>query len=104
MAKNAVVSDYGDAITVDMNIDLTGHSALELTFAKPDGTTVSKVDADGVTDNSAPTAKLIAYTIETGLLDQDGDWLVSGKLTTAAGVFSSPTPAVYTVQRRNQSS
>jgi hypothetical protein len=104
MAKNAVVSDYGDAITVDMNVDLTSHTALALTFTAPDGTVTTKVDADGVTDNSDPTGGLIAYTIETGLLDQDGDWLVSGKLTTSAGVFSSPVPAVYTVTRRNQSS
>jgi hypothetical protein len=104
MAKNAVVLDEGDAITVDMNIDLTGHTALTLYISKPDGTVVSKVDADGVTDNGAPTEKKIAYTTETALLDQDGDWLFSGKLTTASGVFSSPVPAVYTVQRRNQSS
>ena len=104
MAKHAVVLDNGDAITLDMNIDLTGATALEMTFTKPDGTVVSTVDADGVTDNGAPSAKALAYTVEADLLDQDGNWLVSGKLTTAGGVFSSPTPAVYTVQRRNQSS
>ena len=101
---NAVVSDYGDAITVAMGIDLTNATALALTFTKPDGTQVIKVDADGVTDNSAPTVGAIAYTIETSVLDQDGVWFVSGKLTTASGIFSSPTPATYTVQRRNQSS
>ncbi len=104
MAKNAVLLDEGDDITVDMNIDLTGHTALTLYISKPDGSLVTKVDADGVTDNGAPTLKLMAYTVETTLLDQDGDWLFSGKLTTAAGIFSSPVPAVYTVQRRNQSS
>ena len=104
MAKNAVVLDYGDDITVDMNINLTGHTALAVEFTKPDGTSVTKVDTDGVTDNGAPTLKMLAYTIEQNLLDQDGDWQVSGKLTTATGVFSSPVPDVYTVQRRNQSS
>ncbi len=101
---NAVVLDEGDDLTVAMGIDLTGHTALAVNFTKPDGTAVSKVDADGVTDNSAPTAGAIAYTIESGVLDQDGVWLVSGKLTSASGVFSSPTPAQYVVQRRNQNS
>jgi len=99
---NAVVGDYGDTLQFSTGQDLTDATALYVYITKPDGTLVTKTDSDGVTDGGAPTAGIIYYVIETGVLNQAGTYRCSCAYVTASGVFSSGTYDTYTVVNRNQ--
>ena len=84
--------DIGRIFAVNANFDLSGNSELRVVFTKPDGTTVEKLKADGVT---APAIDLIIcvdgddqtflaneyfqYPSETGLLDLIGSWTIHGE-------------------------
>lgn len=100
---NAVVGDWGDTLPFATGQDLTGWTELYVYITKPDGTLVTKTTVDGVTDNSAPTQQIIYYTIEEGLLNQDGVYRCSSAFETADGFFSAGGYDTYTVVRRNQS-
>jgi len=102
----AVVGDYGDNWLITIGYDFTGYSEITVHITKPDGTAVTKVTADGVTDNGDATAGVVKYPIESGLIGatDDGIWLGSVMITDANGIYSGPTPFQYTVRRRNQNS
>lgn len=101
----AVVGDYGDSLLITIGYDFTGYTEITVYLTKPDGTSVTKTTANGVTDNGDPTAGVVKYPVESGLITtaDDGVWLGSVMITTASGKFSGPTPFEYTVRRRNQS-
>ena len=100
----AVVVDFEDDLLINVGYNFTGYSELTVYLTKPDGTLVTKTTTDGVTDNGDATAGIIKYPVETGVITSadDGVWLVSAKTQDANGIWSGPTPAEYTVRRRNQ--
>lgn len=102
MAINAIVGDWGDVLPFNTGQNLTGATELYVYITKPHGTLVTKTTADGVNDGSAPTAGYIYYTIEEGLLDDDGEYRCSCAYENADGVFSAGEYQIYTVARRNQ--
>lgn len=72
---------------------MSSYTELTLNFTKPDGTTISKVTADGVTIGSGVTDpdlgvlaanEYVEYPIETSFLDQSGIWAVSLTYTNTA--------------------
>lgn len=82
--------DIGTIFTInltdcDVAVDLTGHTSLQIIFAKPDGTSVTKT----ASDSGTPTDGIITYTTISGDLDQDGVWRIQAKVTIPAGTFSS---------------
>lgn len=80
------VGEVGKTIRADCNFDLSSYSELTLKFTKPDGTTVSKTTADGVTapgsevtdsdGNVFSASEYMEYDFESGVLDQSGQWTV----------------------------
>ncbi len=79
------VGEVGKIINLNTCTDISAATDVEMIFTKPDDTTVTKGMADGVAIGAAPyTAEceiyaaneFIEYTIEAGLIDQDGDWYV----------------------------
>jgi hypothetical protein len=73
--------------------DLTGHTALKLHFSKPNGTTVTKVGADGVTNNGSDAIGTLKYTIVSGDLDIEGTYTVVPEVTKSGKVLKG-YPAV----------
>ena len=82
------VGEYGKRLILDTGYDVSAATALGIELTKPDGTTVSYVDADGVTAGNVDTTaedekgrqfSLAAYKYiyrdwESGDLDQAGAW------------------------------
>ena len=92
------VGEYGKTIRVDSDFDLTANTELTLVFTKPDGTTLTKVKADGVSapgvDVTSPAGELFAaneyfeYDFASGDLDQAGRWFVRGE-------YDDATPKIF---------
>jgi hypothetical protein len=102
---DAVVGDKGDVVYSETGQNLTGYNILLFYITKPDGTAVTKNIADGVNIGSSAAAGIMYYTIESGLLDQDGTYKFSAyyELNSGASAFSQAVPGEYVVKRRNQS-
>lgn len=102
------VGEIGKIIRVNTNYDLSANTELTLEFTKPDGTTVTKLKADGV---SAPGVNVtdpdtgdvfeaneyMEYDVESGLLDQSGQWYVEAKYNDATPKFFIGEPAQFAV-------
>lgn len=89
-------NDIGRIFVINADFDLSTNTELRMVFKKPDGTTVEKLKADGVT---APAVDLTVcvdgtdqtflaneywqYSSETGLLDQTGVWSIHGEYVDA---------------------
>jgi hypothetical protein len=100
---NAVIGDVGDVMTFATGQDLTGWDVLEVFIRLPDGTQLTKNDTtNAVNDGGVPSAGNIYYPTEADVILQDGELYCSARFTIDDGVFSQPTPGVYTVRRRNQ--
>lgn len=83
-------------ILLSTGIDLTG-ATLAIAFKKPGGSTVTKVGADGVTDNAAPTAGQIKYEFEAGVLDEVGAWQAVASVTIGGKAYKNVPAATFTV-------
>lgn len=66
-------------------VDLTGNSALELVFRKPDGTRLNKTAAL----SGGATLGVIKYTSISGDLDQIGSWSLQAHIIIPNGDFRS---------------
>lgn len=87
------VGEIGKTIRVDAGFDMSFNTELTLVFIKPDGTTLTKLSADGVTapgvEVTAPDGEVFEsnqyfeYDFVSGDLDQSGQWMVYGKYTDA---------------------
>ncbi len=83
--------------------DLDTATVLTLHFEKGDnGTVVSKVAADGVTDNGAPLAGQLYYKIEVGILDTAVKWKVVPAMTFGTDVMEGDPPSYFEVVERFQ--
>jgi hypothetical protein len=92
------VGEIGKVIRVDTNFDLSANTELTLEFTKPDGTTLTKLTADGV---SAPGVNVtdpdtgdvftaneyMEYDTISGDLDQAGIWSVEARYTDGTPKF-----------------
>ena len=96
------VDTFGQTLTFDTEIDLTGYTGLSLLVRKPTGTvvaiesgvTVSGDDVDGV---------LTFTTTEVGdLWDEDGDYRITPRVEFTAARHESASPATVTIKRENQ--
>lgn len=91
------LNESGTTLRVDANQDISNYTELSLVFTKPDGTSVTKTTADGVTlgaaaitDNDLGALEAntyVTYEIEAALLDTVGFWCVYFLYTNSA---SSP--------------
>lgn len=83
------LNDYGvpvDLQVLDQNCaakDISGSSAREFEFHKPDGTIVTKT-AVFRTDG---TDGWLRYLLEAGVLDTVGTWSVRAKVTISGGAY-----------------
>ncbi len=64
--------------------DMSDSTELTLVFTKPDGSTLTKTTATGVTAPAVAIESILAstyfeYTTIEGDIDQDGEWSVQGK-------------------------
>ena len=91
--KNIVKDDYGQVakltfidVDTDAAADISGYaSTIQMIFTKPGGTTSTKTaafDTDG-------TDGVIAYTVESGLFDTAGWWLVRGRVASASATLTT---------------
>lgn len=91
------VGSYGVQILVGVGMNLSAFTALELTFTKPDGTTlvvtnpaVAVGGADVVTDVGTFLAtQYLTYTFTVGQLSLAGNWHVRLKYTDATRLLYS---------------
>lgn len=104
-------NDTGKTFRVNAGFDMSSYTELSLVFQKPDGTTVTKTTADGVTlgttavtddDLGALTAnEWVYYDLEADFLNQSGRWCVYMKYTNTAStpddIFNG-APAKFTVK------
>ena len=90
------VGEVGKILRVAAGFDMSSYTELTLNFTLPDGTTTSKVTADGVAIGAGVTDpdlgvlaanEYVEYPIESGFLSQAGTWSVSLTYTN-----TSPTP------------
>lgn len=82
--------EYGKIIYVNVGADISTATEAELLFTKPDGTTLSKLLANGVSIPTDPVTadceiyaanEYLSYTFINGDIDQDGDWNVRSRIT-----------------------
>lgn len=97
----AYVGEYGKIFYFAAGFDMSGKTELEILFTKPDGTTVSKLTADGVAvGTGTPTVDglgvLVAnehatYTVESGLFaaGTEGTWSARLTYTDATKILKS---------------
>jgi hypothetical protein len=97
------INTSGMEILVPTGVDLTTATVLTLHFEKGDnGTVVSKVAADGVTDNAAPTEGKLYYKIEDELLDTAGKWKVVPAMTFGSDTMEGDPASYFEVVERFQ--
>lgn len=91
------LGEYGSVITVETGVDLTGINDYWLVLLPPDQVAVEK-DKLKLTVVSPATAGKISYTVEAGVLSQEGTWTaqVFLKWTAPAQGLVSP-PATFEV-------
>ena len=83
-------------ILLSTGIDLTG-ATLQIDFKKPSGATITKVGADGVSDNGAPAAGQIKYEFEAAVLDEVGQWQAVANVTIGGKAYKNVPAATFTV-------
>jgi len=87
------VGDIGTAFRVtlydcDVVVDLTGITTAEITFQKPDESTVTKTASIYVGD---PTLGVIEYITLANDLDQEGSWKLQAHVVIPTGEWRSDT-------------
>jgi hypothetical protein len=91
------VGDIGKIFRLATGFDMSGFTALQITFTKTDGTLLTVTDpevtapASPVTDpdlGSLNASEYMQYTTVSGDIDQAGSW-------TACGVYTDGTPKVF---------
>ena len=105
--------DIGRIFAVNANFDLSGNTELRMVFTKPDGTTVEKLKADGVTapaidlticvdgtDQTFLANEYFQYSSEAGLLDLTGAWTIHGEYVDATPKDLSGDVSSFTVLPR----
>lgn len=105
--------DVGRIFVVNANFILSGNTELRMVFKKPDGTTVDKLKADGVTapavdltvcvdgtDQTFKANEYFQYSSEAGLLDQTGQWEIHGEYVDATPKDLSGDVSTFTVVPR----
>ena len=91
--KNIVKDDFGQPakitfkdVDTDAAADISGYSStIQMIFTKPDGTSVTKTaafDSDG-------SDGVIAYTVESGVFDTAGHWLVRGRVASGSATLTT---------------
>jgi len=76
------VNEWGVLFRFSTGFDLSGFSALSITFTKPDGTTFTRTNPDVTapnadvitTDGLFPANTYAQYTFQSGEVDQAGKW------------------------------
>ena len=90
------LNETGKILRVAAGFDMSSNTELTLNFTLPDETTATKTSSDGVVLGAGVTDpdlgvlaanEYIEYPIETGFLNQAGDWQVSLTYTN-----TTPTP------------
>ena len=90
------VGEVGKILRVASLFDMSSYTELTLNFTLPDGTTLAKTTADGVTLGAGVTDDdlgvlaanmYVEYPAESGFLSQAGTWSVSLTYTN-----TTPTP------------
>lgn len=89
-------NEYGKTIYVNVGMDISTASETEILFTKPDGTTLSKLIADGVDIGIVPVSadcsvfaanEYIKYVTVDGDIDQSGSWNVRAIITIGSQKF-----------------
>lgn len=87
--------EWGVVFRLNTNYDMSGNTALSLTFTKPDGTTLTvsnpSVTAPNSTASGFDANEYFQYTFVDGDVDQDGPWSVRGTYTDANKVLKTPS-------------
>jgi len=108
-------NEIGKLILINSDFDLSGNTELRVVFTKPDGTTVTKLKADGVTAPASDVTvkvdgvettflanKYFQYPTETGVLTPSGaNWKVHGEYVDATPKDFSGDVSTFTVLPRD---
>ena len=99
---NFIVDTYGQVLTIATGIDLTNQTATVLEVRKPSGST--QTVTSGVAVLAPATDGNLTYTVASGadLWDEDGVYMVTPKVTFAAGLHEGGLAATVTIRRENQ--
>lgn len=88
------VNEWGVVFRLNTNYDMSGNTALSLTFTKPNGTTLTVTPtAPAVAASGFDANEYFQYTFVDGDVDQDGPWSVRGTYTDANKVLLTPSVA-----------
>ena len=91
--------DWGVTIRVEMFIDLTGYTELQMYFRKADKTQVVKAVADGVGVFGADADGIIQWdTTADFFLDSLGTWRVQPRATFANAIYTGWPAAAFTIE------
>ncbi len=99
---NFIVDTYGQVLTIATGIDLTGQSALSLEVRKPGGSTQSITTGVGVLGAATDGNLTYTVTLAADVWDEDGVYMVTPKVTFAAGLHEGGLAATVTIRRENQ--
>ena len=96
------VDTFGQTITFDTDIDLTGYTALAIVVRKPTGE--EQILTTGVAVSGDDVDGVLTYTVTSAaeLWDIDGPFKLTPRVTFSAGRHESATPAYVTINRVNQ--
>lgn len=92
--------EYGVVFRLGVSFDLSGNTALSLTFTKPSGATLTvsnpSVTAPASAGGSFNANEYFSYTFADGDVDESGTWSVRGTYTDALKQLISD-PATFTI-------
>ena len=99
---NFIVDTYGQVLTIATGIDLTNQTATTLEVRKPSGSTQSVTTGVGVLGD--PANGNLTYTVTSGaeVWDEDGTYMITPKITFAAGLHEGGLAATVLIRRENQ--
>lgn len=92
------VGEYGLALNLNVNYDISAATALQLAITRPDGTTITGTPTVGLVDlvtdddGTYPAKKYCTYKFANGDLNQAGDYIARLTYTDATKrLISDPT-------------
>ena len=96
------VDTYGQTLTFETGINLTGYTALAIVARKPTGE--EQTITTGVAVSGADVDGVLTYTVTevANLWSIDGLFRLTPRVTFSAGRHEAATPAYVTINRVNQ--
>jgi hypothetical protein len=96
------VDTFGQELTFDTEIDLTGYTGLSLLVRTPTGATETITTGVAVSGDDVDGVLTYTVTEAVDLWDVDGDYRITPQVLFTAARHESASPATVTIKRENQ--